>query len=73
MSEEDKSKEALQKQLFNERKDVIKLTVSSRNPDPEALKKLNEVVSALIDNHGYTADSANELLRYVSHIMSKNS
>jgi len=68
-----KLKEALQKQLFDERKDVIKLTVSSRNPDPEGLKKLNEVVAALVDNYGYTADSANELLRYVSNIMSKNS
>jgi len=68
-----KLKEALQKQLFDERKDVIKLTVSSRNPDPEGLKKLNEVVAALVDNYDYTAESANELLRYVSHIMSKNS
>jgi len=67
-----KLKEALQKQLFDERKDVIRLTVSSRNPDPEGLKKLNEVVSALVDKYGYNAESANELLRYVSDIMSKN-
>jgi serine protein kinase len=67
-----KLKEALEKQLFDERKDVIKLTVSSRNPDPEALKKLNEVVQVLVDNYGYNGESANELLRYVSNIMSKN-
>lgn len=65
-------KEGLQKQLFNERKDVIRLTVSTRNPDPEGLKKLNEVIKVLVEQHGYTVESANELLRYVSDIMSKN-
>jgi predicted Ser/Thr protein kinase len=68
-----KLKEALQEQLFNERKDVIRLTVSTRNPDPEALKKINEVVAVLVDKYGYNAASANELLRYVSDIMSQNS
>jgi serine protein kinase len=62
-------KEALQKQLFDERKDVIRLTVSTRSPDPEGLKKLNEVVKVLCDEYGYNAESANELLRYVSDVM----
>ena len=66
-------KEALQKHLFSERKDVIKLTVSSRNPDPEALKKLNEVIEVLVDKYGYNVESANELLRYASSIMSQSS
>lgn len=65
-------REALQKQLFAERSDVIRLTVSVRNPDPEALKKINEVVTVLVDQCGYTAESANELLRYVSTIMVKS-
>jgi len=68
-----KLKEALQKQLFEERSDVIRLTVSTRNPDPEALKKINDVAKALIDQFDYNAESANELLRYVSNIMSKTS
>jgi serine protein kinase len=67
-----KLREALQKQLFAERSDVIRLTVSSRNPDPEALRKINEVVAVLVDKYGYNTESANELLRYVSSIMSKN-
>jgi len=66
-----KLREALEKQLFDERADVIRLTVSSRNPDPEALRKLNEVIDALVVHYGYNADSANELLRYVNNIMSK--
>ncbi len=68
-----KLREALQQQLFSERKDVIRLTVSTRNPDPEGLKKINEVVAVLVDKYGYNAASANELLRYVSDIMSQNS
>jgi serine protein kinase len=66
-----KLKEALQKQLFDERADVIRLTVSSRNPDPESIRKLNSVIDALIEHYGYNANSANELLRYVNNIMSK--
>lgn len=66
-------KEALQKQLFEERSDIIRLTVSVRNPDPDALKRLNEVIKTLSEQCGYTPESANDLLRYVSSIMSKNS
>jgi len=66
-----KLKEALQKQLFEERADTIRLTVSTRNPEPEALKKLNAVIDALVEHHNYTAESANELLRYVNNIMSR--
>jgi serine protein kinase len=67
-----KLREALEKQLFEERKGVIRLTVSVRNPDPEALKRINEIVKVLCEQHGYNEESANELLRYVSNIMSKS-
>lgn len=66
-----KLKEALEKQLFDERADVIRLTVSSRNPDPEALKKINQVINTLVERYGYSADSANQLLRYVNSLMSR--
>jgi serine protein kinase len=48
------------------------LTVSSRNPDENALKKLNVVIEALCDHHGYTPESANNLLKYVSSLMARN-
>ena len=64
-------REALQSQLFDERSDVIRLTVTSRNPDPEALEKLNSVIKTLVEKHGYNHDSANQLLRYVNSIMAK--
>lgn len=64
-------KEALEKQLFDERQDVIRLTVSARNPDEEELKRINVVVGTLCDKYGYTADSANQLLRYVNSLMAR--
>lgn len=66
-----KLREALERQLFDERSDVIRLTVSSRNPDPEALKKLNSVIETLVDQYGYNVESANQLLRYVNSLMSR--
>ena len=33
------------------------------------LKKINEVVARLIDEHGYNSTSANELLRYVGSLL----
>lgn len=66
-----KLREALEQQLFDERSDAIRMTVTTRNPDPESLKKLNSVIATLCDNHGYTAESANQLLRYVNSIMAK--
>jgi serine protein kinase len=67
-----KLKEALEKQLFDERQDVIRLTVSTRNPDEESLKRINVVINTLCEKHGYTAESANKLLRYVSSLMARN-
>jgi serine protein kinase len=66
-----KLKEALEKELFSAKQDVIRITTSSRNPDPEELKKINVVVQTLCDKHGYNPDSANELLKYVSSLMAR--
>lgn len=65
-------REAIQKQLFEERKGVIQMTVSTRNPEPEALSRLNDVVKRMVEKQGYTAESANELLKYATaHLFDK--
>ena len=66
-------REAIEKQLFHERKNVIRMTTTTRNPDQEQLKKINEVVERLTEKDlGYTASSANELLKYASaHLFDK--
>ncbi len=67
----EKLKEAIEKQLFEERRDTIKLTISARNPDAEQLRKLNEVVETLVSREGYCADCANALLKYVSSLLAR--
>ena len=67
----EKLKEAIEKQLFEERRDTIKLTVSTRNPDPDQLRKLNEVVDTLVRKESYCAECANELLKYVSSLLAR--
>jgi serine protein kinase len=67
----EKLKEAIEKQLFEERRDTIKLTVSTRNPDPDQLRKLNEVVDTLVRKEGYCTECANELLKYVSSLLAR--
>mgnify|MGYP003132539982 FL=1 len=70
--EHPKLREALEKELFEERQDVIRITVSSRNPEEDTLKRINVVVETLCEKYGYTVDSANKLLRYVSSLMARN-
>ncbi|MBS2968009.1 PrkA family serine protein kinase [Metabacillus sp. KIGAM252] len=64
-------REAIQKKLFADLKDVVKITTSSKTPDEQQLKKVNEVVKRLIDEHGYNSTSANELLRYVGSLLNR--
>lgn len=64
-------REAIEKQLFEERRDTIKITISSRSKNPEELKRINEVVKTLCDKHGYIPESANDLLQYVSSLMAR--
>nr|WP_301285941.1 PrkA family serine protein kinase [Lysinibacillus endophyticus] len=64
-------REAIQKKLFADLKDVVKITTSSKTPDESQLKKINEVVARLIDEYGYDSTSANELLRYVGSLLNR--
>ena len=65
-------REAIQKQLFEERKGTIRMTVSTRNPDPEALRRYNEVIDRMVEHQGYSAAAANELLKYATaHLFDK--
>jgi serine protein kinase len=67
----EKLKEAIEKQLFEERRDTIKLTIASRSPDTEQLRKLNEVIETLVTREDYCSDCANELLKYVSSLLAR--
>src|SRR5690625_2742246 len=64
-------REAIQKKLFADLKDVVKITTTSQTPDESQLKKINEVIARLIDEHGYNSVSANELLQYVGSLLNR--
>jgi serine protein kinase len=64
-------REAIQKKLFADLKDVVKITTSVKTPDENQLKKINEVIHRLVEEHGYTASSANDLLRYVGSLLNR--
>ncbi|MCF6410981.1 PrkA family serine protein kinase [Pseudalkalibacillus salsuginis] len=64
-------REAIQKKLFADLKDVVKITTSTKTPDESQLKKVNEVIARLIDEHGYNSISANDLLRYVGSLLNR--
>src|SRR6266516_588616 len=64
-------REAIEKKLFADLKDVVKITTSTKTPDAEQLKKMNEVVARLVDQHGYCPVCANELLKYVGTLLNR--
>lgn len=64
-------KEAIQKKLFVDLKDIVKITTSTKTPNEEQLKKMNEVTKTLINEYGYNSVSANELLQYVGSLLNR--
>lgn len=64
-------REAIQKKLFADLKDVVKITTSTKTPDEQQLKKMNAVVATLVEEYGYNTQSANDLLRYVGSLLNR--
>lgn len=67
----DRLREAIEKKLFADLRDVVKITTSTRTPDGEQLKRINDVVDRLIQEEGYCDICANELLRYVGTLLNR--
>jgi serine protein kinase len=64
-------KEAIEKKIFADLKDVVKITTSARTPDADQLRRINEVIDRLVKDHGYCPVCANELLSYVGTLLSR--
>lgn len=64
-------REAVEKKLFADLKDVVKVTTSTKTPDAEQLRRINEVSAKLIDEYGYCPICANELLKYVGSLLNR--
>jgi serine protein kinase len=67
----DRLREAIQKKLFADLKDVVKITTSVKTPDEQQLKKVNDVIARLIEDYGYNSTSANDLLKYVGSLLNR--
>lgn len=67
----DRLREAIEKKLFTDLKDIVKITTSSKTPDESQLKRINEVCARLIDGHSYCPICANELLKYVGSLLNR--
>ncbi len=64
-------KEAIEKKLFADLRDIVKITTSTRTPDKEQLRKINDVVNRLMTEHGYCHVCANEILRYTGSLLNR--
>ncbi|MCD1260995.1 PrkA family serine protein kinase [Paenibacillus athensensis] len=70
-SSHERLREAIEKKLFADLKDIVKITTSTKTPDERQLKRINDVTKQLIDEHGYCPVCANELLRYVGSLLNR--
>lgn len=64
-------KEAMEKYLFEERRDVLRLVTSVARPDEDAQEKIAAVEERLISDYGYDRYSAREALNYVTTLLSQ--
>jgi serine protein kinase len=61
----------IEEYLFDRLKDIVQVTVSKTNPDKEQARRLNEVLSILVEDRGYNAESARDLLDYVGQLLNR--
>jgi predicted Ser/Thr protein kinase len=64
-------REAIEKKLFADLKDVVKITTSTKTPDAEQLRRINDVADRLIAEQGYCPVCANELIKYVGALLAR--
>jgi serine protein kinase len=66
-------KEAIESYLISTVKSMARIVTKSKTRDDEQKKKYNEMVQTLIDDYGYNADSAEEVLTYASNHLWRDS
>jgi serine protein kinase len=64
-------KEAIEKKLFADMRDVVKITTSTKTPDADQLRRINEVIDRLVRDQGYCPTCAANLLTYVGALLQR--
>src|SRR5438046_4228613 len=67
----DRLREVIEKKLFADLKDVVKITTSTKTPDEDQLRRINDVVNRLVAEQDYCSVCANELLKYVGTLLNR--
>ncbi len=66
-------KEAIESYLINSVKDMARIVTKSKTRDTKQKKKYNNMVKTMIDDYGYTEESAEEILVYASNNLWRDS
>ena len=66
-------KEAIEGYLINSVKDMARIVTKSKTRDDEQQKKHSGMIQTMIDEYGYTAESAEEILAYASNNLWRDS
>lgn len=66
-------KQAIELYLINSVKGIARIVTKAKSRDDEQKKKYSDMVSVLIDEYGYNAESAEEILMYASNNLWRDS
>ena len=66
-------KEAIENKLVASVKDISRIVTKSKSRDVKQQKKFNAMVQTLIDNYGYNEDSAEEVIKFASNNLWRDS
>ena len=66
-------KEAIENKLMASVKDLSRIVTKSKSRDKKQQGKYNEMVQTLIDEYGYNEDSAEEIIKFASNNLWRDS
>ena len=66
-------REAIETKLVASVKDISRIVTKSKSRDVKQQKKFNAMVQTLMENYGYTADSAEEVIKFASNNLWRDS
>ena len=66
-------KEAIENKLLTSVRDISRIVTKSKSRDKKQQKKHGEMIKTLIKEYGYNEDSANEIIKYASNNLWRDS
>ena len=66
-------KEAIENKLLTSVREISRIVTKSKSRDKKQQKKYGEMVQTLMDEYGYNEDSANEVIKYASNNLWRDS